>query len=64
VKLTAAAIFVVAFCLGFTLGSCLERRCLNVAENKESIVYDNSVYVKVMEGTSLEDYLTAAGKKK
>jgi len=59
-----AAIFIVAFCLGCTLGSCLEKRCLNVSENKESLVYENSVYVRVMEGSSLEDYMTAAGKKK
>jgi hypothetical protein len=57
-------ITIVSFCLGFTLGRYLERTCLNVAENKESLVYENSVYVKVIEGTSLESYLTAAGKKK
>ena len=57
-------ITVLSFCLGFTLGSTLEKSCLNIAENKESIVYENSVYVRVMEGTSLDSYLTAAGKKK
>jgi len=64
VKAILVCITIVSFCLGFALGSYLERTCLNVSENKESIVYENSIYVKVVEGNSLESYLTAAGKKK
>jgi hypothetical protein len=58
------AMIVIAFCLGFTLGRTLEKSCLNLAENKESLVYENSVYVKAIEGGTIESYLTGAGKGK
>ena len=58
------AMIVIAFCVGFTLGRMLEKSCYAVAENKESLVFENSVYVKAIEGGTLESYATAAGKKK
>ena len=58
----AAAIAAFFFFLGMTVGSAIERRSYHIAEDKESLVYENSVYVRVIEGTTIEDYLTAAGK--
>jgi len=58
-----AIIAVCFFCIGFAAGSCLEKRCLNVAENKESLVFENSVYVRLADGGSMDDILTAAGRK-
>jgi len=52
-----------SFYLGIMAGSAIERRYYQVAEDKTSLIYEGSVYVRVVEGTALEDYLTAAGKK-
>jgi len=52
-----------AFGLGFCMGAAVERRYYHVSEDRLSLVYEGSVYVRAVEGTTLEDYLTAAGKK-
>jgi hypothetical protein len=57
-------IVICVFGLGFCSGFLAERATLNVAKDKTTIIYEGSVYVRVIEGDSLEDYLTAAGGKK
>jgi len=57
-------IILTAFFLGFLAGAAIERRCYHVSEDKQSLVFENSVYVRAVEGTTMEDYLTAAGRKK
>ena len=52
------------FGLGFMAGMGAERASLRISEDKTTMVYEGSVYVQAIQGTSLEDYLTAAGKKK
>ena len=52
-----------AFGIGFTVGVACERASLRIAEDKTTLTYEGSVYVQAIPGTSLQDYLTAAGKK-
>jgi hypothetical protein len=50
------------FGFGFCAGALAERSSLKVAEDRTSIVYEGSIYLQAVAGTTLEDYLTAAGK--
>ena len=54
----------IAFLAGWWLSARVERASFHVAENKEMLTYEGAVYVRAIEGTSLEDYLTAAGRPK
>ena len=56
-------LLVAAFGIGFCLGAASERKDYLFSAGRESMVYEGAVYVWVVEGTTLEDYLTAAGKK-
>ena len=56
-------LLVASFGIGFCLGAASERKDYLFSADRGSLVYEGAVYVRVVEGTTLEDYLTAAGKK-
>ena len=62
IHITWLSIVAFAFYMGCLAGTYYERPGLS--ENKQTLVYEGSVYVRAIEGTTLESYLTAAGKKK
>lgn len=54
-----------AFGLGFMAGMTAERASLGLAEDKTMLTYEGSIYVRAIEAApTLENYLTAAGKKR
>ena len=48
----------------FRCGVAVEQRSYSFSEDKGVLFYDGAVYVRAMEGTTIENYLTAAGKPK
>ena len=52
------------FGLGCCVGGAVERRCLQAADDGMVLTYQGAVYVRAVEGMTLESYLTAAGKGK
>jgi hypothetical protein len=52
------------FGLGFIVGSACERRCLNIADDQKTLIYQGVVYIQVYQDNTLEGFLTAAGRKR
>lgn len=52
----------IAFYLGCVIGTRIERMNYDISENKQCIVYQGEVYMK-LDDTPLNNYLTAMGKK-
>jgi hypothetical protein len=61
-KIIWIMIAILSFLCGLIAGKNLEQANYHISETKESLVYEGSVYVRAVEGTSIQDYLTAAGK--